>query len=65
MQREITKVLKQYKEDKKPKTGNILIVDDSPDIHLILGLYLEEYNSNLKINSATKLSGGENSFEIE
>ena len=55
-QREITKVLKQYKQDKKPKAGSILIVDDSPDIHLILGLYLEEYNSNLEINSATKLS---------
>ena len=56
MQREISKAIKSQVTDEKPKSGSILIVDDSPDIHLILGLYLEEYNSNLKINSATRLS---------
>ena len=56
MQREVSKAMKSQVTHEKPKSGSVLIVDDSPDIHLILGLYLEEYNSNLKINSATKLS---------
>ena len=37
------------------KKINILIIDDSIDIHQILGLYLEELADNIEIHSATNL----------
>lgn len=37
------------------KKINILIIDDSIDIHQILGLYLEELAENIEIHSATNL----------
>jgi signal transduction histidine kinase len=42
-------------QNKKIKKMHALIIDDSIDIHQILGLYLEELSTNIQVHSATNL----------
>tara|TARA_B100000925_G_scaffold291892_1_gene282236 strand:+ start:6098 stop:7519 length:1422 start_codon:yes stop_codon:yes gene_type:complete len=52
------KVISEIKATKKSinKSLNVLIIDDSIDIHQILGLFLEEIYENVQIHSATNLN---------